>query len=507
MPFVSVSSEASQGRDPGPAFPVGGGDLGDLIRHFDWSRTSLGPIDAWPQSLKSVTGMLLLSPVPMVLLWGEDGVMIYNDAYSAFAGGRHPQLLGSKVREGWPEVAEFNDNVMKVGLSGGTLAYKDQELTLVRHGRPEQAWMNLDYSPVLSEGGRPAGVIAIVIEITEQVLAERRRADAQTKVMQSEERFRALVNATSDVVYRMSPDWLEMRALDGRGFLSDTESPSIRWIDAYLLPEDQPAIWRVIEEAIATKGVFQLEHRVRQADGSIGWTFSRAIPLLDAQGEIIEWFGAASDVTARHKAEQHLRLVINELNHRVKNNLAMTQAIAAQTFRSADDLAEAQSNLLTRISALAQANDLLTGERGAEVSMRGVIEQAVRPHRADQSHCVIEGPDLQLSPKTALSMSLAMHELSTNALKYGAWSQPGGAVSIRWSVYRPEPTGSERLKLTWTEQGGPKVAPPRRRGFGSRLIERGLAAEMGGEVRMRFEPEGLVCEINAPLTVYAEGEA
>lgn len=503
---MSADSEARKPFAAEADFPRGGGELGALIRRFDWSTTSLGPIEGWPQSLKTVTGMLLLSPVPIVLLWGEDGVMIYNDAYSVFAGGRHPRLLGSKVREGWPEVADFNDNVMKVGLAGGTLAYKDQELTLLRHGHPEPVWMNLDYSPVLGEGGRPAGVIAFVIETTERVLAERRRAEAQERVEHSEQRFRALVNATSDVIYRMSPDWLEMKALDGRDFLLDTDAPSIRWMDEYLLPEDQPAIWRVIEEAIASKGVFQLEHRVRQADGAIGWTSSRAIPLLGADGEIVEWFGAASDVTARRRAEQHLRLVINELNHRVKNNLAMTQAIASQTFRNADDLAQAQAGLLSRISALALANDLLTGERGTEVAMRGVIDQAVSPHCAAADQCRIEGPDLPLSPKTALSLSLAMHELSTNALKYGAWSRPGGGVSIRWSTYRPD-GGSERLRLTWAEEGGPQVAPPQRRGFGSRLIERGLATEMGGVVQMRFEPEGLVCVIDAPLSVYGDGEA
>jgi PAS domain S-box-containing protein len=448
--------------------------------------------------------MLLLSPVPIVLLWGEDGVMIYNDAYSAFAGGRHPRLLGSKVREGWPEVAEFNDHVMKIGLAGGTLAYKDQELTLNRHGRPEQVWMNLDYSPVLDEGGRPAGVIAIVVETTERLLAERRREEALAKVRESEERFRALVNATSDVVYRMSPDWLEMRALDGRGFLSDTQSPSIRWADEYLFPEDQAAIWSVISAAIAAKGVFHLEHRVRRADGAVGWTSSRAIPLLDAAGEIVEWFGAASDITARRKAEQHLRLVVNELNHRVKNNLAMTQAVAAQTFRNAGDMGQAQASLSSRISALAQAHDLLTGERGADVSMRGVLEEATRPHYPSPERRVIEGPELSVSPKTALSLSLAMHELSTNAVKYGAWSTHDGVVEVRWSIYRPGGGGPERLKLAWTERGGPEVAPPARRGFGSRLIERGLAAEMGGEVQMRFEPEGLVCVIDAPLTVYAE---
>jgi PAS domain S-box-containing protein len=129
-----------------------------------------------------VTSVLLRSPVPIVMLWGEDGVMLYNDAYSAFAGGRHPRLLGSKVREGWPEIADFNDHVMRVGLAGGTLAYKDQELTLHRHGRPEQVFMNLDYSPVLDEAGKPAGVLAIVVETTTHVAAERELRQSEARL-------------------------------------------------------------------------------------------------------------------------------------------------------------------------------------------------------------------------------------------------------------------------------------------------------------------------------------
>ena len=136
---------------------LAGGELGALVRAHDWASTPLGPIENWPQSLRTTVGLILLSPVPIVMLWGEDGIMIYNDAYSVFAGGRHPRLLGSKVREGWPEVAEFNDHVMKVGLAGGTLACRDRELTLYRRGEPEQVWMNLDYSPVLDESGRPVG--------------------------------------------------------------------------------------------------------------------------------------------------------------------------------------------------------------------------------------------------------------------------------------------------------------------------------------------------------------
>ena len=160
----------------------GGGEVGALIRAFDWASTDVGPLDQWPAALKTVTSFLLLSPVPIVLLWGEKGFMIYNDAYSVFAGSRHPGILGSEVRKGWAEVADFNDNVMRVGLAGGTLAYKDQRLTLERHGKPEPVWMDLDYSPVLDDSGKPGGVVAIVVETTERVLAEERVRDNEARL-------------------------------------------------------------------------------------------------------------------------------------------------------------------------------------------------------------------------------------------------------------------------------------------------------------------------------------
>ena len=172
MPSVSDQTNSTVLADL--SLPTGAGEMAARIAAFDWS-SSLGPPAHWPQSLKTAVGLLIHSPLPIVLLWGEDGIMLYNDAYSGFAGGRHPELLGSKVREGWPEVADFNDNVMKVGLAGGTLSYKDQRLTLHRSGRPEPVWMNLDYSPVIDESGKPGGVVAIVVETTERVQAERRR--------------------------------------------------------------------------------------------------------------------------------------------------------------------------------------------------------------------------------------------------------------------------------------------------------------------------------------------
>ena len=167
-----------------PAFLQGGGELAGLIAAYDWQHTSLGAIDRWPSHVRHTVAMMLRAKLPMVALFGEPGVMIYNDAYSVFAGGRHPQLLGSPVREGWPEVADFNNNVMRVGLEGRTLSYQDQELTLFRKGEAEQVWMNLDYSPVLDDAGIPAAVLAIVVETTAKVKAQRRIATDRVRLHQ-----------------------------------------------------------------------------------------------------------------------------------------------------------------------------------------------------------------------------------------------------------------------------------------------------------------------------------
>ena len=303
-------------------FLSGGGELGKLIRGYDWLRTPLGPLEGWPQSLKTATAILLRSPVPIVLLWGPDGIMIYNDAYAVFGGSRHPHLLGSKVLEGWPEVADFNANVMRVGLAGGTLAYRDQHLVLNRHGRAEDVWMNLDYSPVLDEDGGPAGVLAIVVETTDRVVSERR--------------LRAFVAATSDAVFRVNGDWSEMLYLEGNGFLANTREPTRDWLERYIPASDLPQIRAAVNEMLRTRRCPSLEHRILRLDGSVGWVFSRAVPIEDASGEIVEWFGTTSDITARKladaeiaRAEEKLRAEARQkdeflamLAHELRNPLA-----------------------------------------------------------------------------------------------------------------------------------------------------------------------------------------
>jgi signal transduction histidine kinase len=157
--------------------------MAERIRAFDWSRTELGNFDTWPRSLSSSMQLMLASPLPMVMLWGRPGYMIYNDAYSEFAGGRHPYLLGSPVELGWPEVAEFNRHVVDTCLAGGTLSFRNKELVLLRSGIPEDVWMDLYYSPIADDDGKPGGVMAMVVETSERVMSERRRQAVEESLL------------------------------------------------------------------------------------------------------------------------------------------------------------------------------------------------------------------------------------------------------------------------------------------------------------------------------------
>lgn len=171
-----------------------GGEMAQRIRAFDWASTELGPIDKWSCSLSSAVQMLLASPMPMVMLWGQAGHMIYNDSYSVFAGGRHPYLLGTPVELGWPEVADFNRHVLDTCLAGGTLSYRNFPLELLRNGQPEEVWMDLSYSPVADDHQQPAGVLVIVTETTEHVTSERLRQELTHNL---EQRVAAEVQARS----------------------------------------------------------------------------------------------------------------------------------------------------------------------------------------------------------------------------------------------------------------------------------------------------------------------
>ncbi|WAJ27812.1 PAS domain-containing protein [Antarcticirhabdus aurantiaca] len=311
---------------------AGGGACGALIASRDWGLTSLGALDAWPTSLRTAVSLLLRSPVPMVMLWGEDGVMLYNDPYSRFAGGRHPELLGSKVREGWPEVADFNDNVMRVGLAGGTLHYQDQELTLYRHGRPEQVWMNLDYSPVLDESGQPAGVLCVLAETTDRIAAERRREAAEAALIESEAEFRLMVDTVPQIIWIADPsghmEFLSRQFSHYTGATFRPMSPG-EIAAAFIHPDDAPHVVASFQAARDGAGPHVFEHRIRSATGEYRWFLDRAEPYRDRRtGEILRWFGASVDIHDRKVAEDSLRELNATLEQRVAERTAERNMLA-----------------------------------------------------------------------------------------------------------------------------------------------------------------------------------
>jgi len=288
------------------SFAQGGGELGKIIDEHDWSATSLGPIAGWPPVLRNTVELILRSPVPMVTMWGADGIMIYNDGYALIAAERHPAQLGVPVRASWPEEADFNDNVMRVVLAGGTLSYRDAEFKLRRHDVPEQVWLNLDYSPIVDERGAIAGVLALLTETTDKVRAERYLAGEQ-------DRLRAM--------FAQAP-----------GFMAMLVGPEHRFEQvnqAYLgLVEREHLHGRTVRDAlpeVASQGFLELLDAVyaggrphigestpiwlRGADGDSHLHYLDFVyqPVRAEDGAVIGIFVQGSDVTERVLAERALR--------------------------------------------------------------------------------------------------------------------------------------------------------------------------------------------------------
>ncbi|HXB52342.1 MAG TPA: sensor histidine kinase, partial [Rhizomicrobium sp.] len=232
------------------------------------------------------------------------------------------------------------------------------------------------------------------------------------------------------------------------------------------------------------------EYRVKQLDGSWRWLSAWGVVEFEGEGaerKPVAIAGASRDLSELKRAEETRRLLVNELDHRVKNTLAIIQSIVIQTLRGATDLEAARKAVDARIISLAAAHDLLTQRSWSGADIADVVARAIAPFSAGQ--VTLAGPSFDISPKQTLSLSLALHELATNAAKYGALSGPEGRVELRWEAR------DGKLHLDWRESGGPPVASPRHRGFGSRLLERGLFRDQNEKTRLEFAADGVRCSI------------
>jgi PAS domain S-box-containing protein len=237
----------------------------------------------------------------------------------------------------------------------------------------------------------------------------------------------------------------------------------------------------------------------RCKDGRVFCSALFISPVRDAGGDIVQYFASFVDLT-EHKLEQaQSTMLIDELNHRVKNTLATVQSIVSQALRKEAGPDAIREAIESRLFALSRSHDLLTREKWEGAGLLDVVNEALDPFRVGNGRAerfVITGENIRLSPNATLALGIAFHELATNAVKYGAFCNEAGSILIAWTVKAT--SQGNRLALRWQEKNGPPVDPPSRRGFGSRVIERGLAHELDGTVHLDFPRDGVVCTIDFP---------
>ena len=381
----------------------------------------------------------------------------------------------------------FNEEDRRAG------AHEDEMQEALTEGRAEdERWhLKKDGSLFWAKGvlmpfrdSEMLGFLKILRDRTEE-------KQAAEQLHNSEEQLREILESISDAFYavdrdlrftyinRKAEEWWGRRREEMIGNIYPEIFPQIVGSEAFnahlkVMEERQPFHFEAISPI--------LNH----------WIDVHIYPTAD--GGLSVYF---RDITHRKKAEEHQRVLIHELNHRVKNTLATVQSIASQTLRNACTMHEAKEALESRLFALSRAHDVLTRENWDAANLHEIVSQAVEPYRSYGARIQFAGPTVRIPPRMALALAMAFQELATNAVKYGALYNEHGQVGIRWIL----DTSSEPpcLKLRWEETGGLPVRTPERRGFGTRLIERSLAHDLNGTAEIRFPATGVVCEISAPV--------
>nr|WP_222856766.1 PAS domain S-box protein [Agrobacterium pusense] len=407
-----------------------------------------------------------------------------NDHFCRIVGRPRDELIGTRMQEitfadDLPENQRLFQHMVQTGESF------EIEKRYVR-GDGSLVWVANSVSAIRDDGGNMSQAVAISVDIGERRHAQEIEKHLASMIASSNDAIMGIDldmkitswNAAAEKLYGYSQDEVVGRSVlmlvpDGR-------------------QEEEP---RILTEVRAGRFVEPYETQRRRKDGRLVEVLLSVSPIRDANGRVIGASKTAHDITARKDAERLKSILVNELHHRVKNVLATVTAIARQTLGRDKANHEEVEAFTSRLASLSRAQDLLVHADWQHADLKAVMQQALSPYPVDAFQ--IGGPSVPLPPRAVVSLSLALHELATNAAKYGALSAPGGQVSISWQF---EPLADNRLRIVWEERGGPEVAPPRRRGFGSTLIERLLSAELKGETKFVYEKSGVICVIEAEMS-------
>ena len=420
-----------------------------------------------------------------------DGIInSWNSGAEHVFGYGASRMIGKSLATLLPADAQVQLQQLLAAGSGQTLAH-EIEMNCVRQDG-SAVLVSVRTSPVRDAAGAIVGGSTIARDITERYRAAR-------KLEESERRLAAMIEQTTVGVAQMD--------LDGRYEMVNPRFCEIvgRGADDVLgihfrditHPDDIAGNEAMFRRLVEGGAPFNIEKRYVRPDGALVWVSNYVSLISDDDGRPVSSVAVVLDITQRKLAAEQREMLLSELNHRVKNTLATVQAIVTQSLASAADLDGLRDSFMSRLLALAGTHDLLAKDSWQGVGLHEIVHAELAPYITEGRSPEIDGALQQLNPKIALALSLALHELATNAGKYGALSNSDGSVRVSWKSTRRK--DGNWLELRWIEQGGPVVQTPTRRGFGTRLIREGIAHELGAEVELDFPVTGVVCTMAVPL--------
>jgi two-component sensor histidine kinase len=549
-PILPCQSESALG-DLGPVssplgtfsrdrldFLDGGGRMGALIRTFDWSKSPLGGPENWPNPLKMALSTCLASRFPMVVWWGPELLMFYNDAWQPILGDtKHPRGLGQPGSESWPETWPTVGKQFENALQGVASWCEDLLLASDRKGYLQESYFTYSHSPLRDEYGEIVGVLSVVRETTARVVTERRlrllrdlsnlTLKAASSALQMEKTARLLiehlcqgnpdvpfalfylvtgdgaklsfsvgvdVSRTPASVDRGQDDfWSIGRVLAGEDLISIDHGPRTN-LPGGVWPEPaRQHVAMALRDRIPSNPligvlVVGVNSRLRLDENYLEFLMLIRIQISGFLGAIrrLEWEAATAKTN---------EVLVSELQHRSRNLLAIVQSISNRTARTSTSLEAYQSGFEDRLAALARAQDLLTKMIDVAPLRSLVALELDILSKADRVRVTVNGPDVSIARNTAQLVLAALHELSTNALKHGAFKDPDGGLDINWTI---EPQSS-LVRLDWRETVQSSIEVSNRRGFGRRLIEEALPSQLQAKTEFRLSTSGLRCSMEIPI--------
>jgi two-component sensor histidine kinase/PAS domain-containing protein len=478
----------------GRSFLSGGGEIGALIRAHDWSASPIGPPEGSPDALRVALGLVLNPPESMFLAWGPDLVFFFNDAYRPILGPRLPYALGAALPELWSDAWEQVRPIAEKALAGEASGFDDMPVTMARYGQEEETWWSFSYSPIRDGSGAVVGLFCITNETTARV-----RSVAALR--ESEARWRAIFQnmhegiALCEIVRGPDGEAVDYRYLEVNAAVERLTAIPPAAIVGRLASEAIPGIERVWTDTYA---------RVVETGEPAHFEYHLAVlgrwfEVYAYRTEPERFAVLFLNVTERKASEERQALLAREVDHRAKNALAVVQAALRLT--KAPDVPSYVRAISGRVGALARAQTLLADDRWAGADLctlvGGEVAAFLGTAEAGGPRVELDGPTVALPAGVAQPLAMAMHELATNAVKYGALSVPAGRVSVSWRLFGGPPG---TLRLGWIEAGGPPVeGPPDRQGFGSRVLDGTVRGQLGGAVSFDWRRPGLVCDMEVPL--------